>query len=263
MKKRWNNIFQPDGKTFILAIDHGTVLDVSSLIPDTGKVIRTALENGVDTILTTFGVAEEYTESIGGAGLILRLDTGTTVMHPSGKVFDKMVNTFSVEDAVKLGADGVVCLGNTHIQEEVDYLKNISMFYSDCRKWGMVFCAEMIPGGFLDPSKVTVKNVAFACRIGAEYGADFIKAPYVGDSTSFKEKIIDTCFKPVVILGGGNPKTDVELLRIVKDSIDAGGKGVAFGRCIWGNKNLPGICRAVSMIIHDGVSVQEAAKELK
>ena len=59
--------------------------------------------------------------------------------------------------------------------------------------------AEMVPGGFDAPPELRGSDaVAFAARLGAELGADFIKAPYCDDFA----RVTASTFAPVVILGG-------------------------------------------------------------
>ncbi|MBQ2762186.1 MAG: hypothetical protein IJF47_00525 [Candidatus Methanomethylophilaceae archaeon] len=43
----------------------------------------------------------------------------------------------------------------------------------------------------------------------------------------------------------------------------AGGRGVSIGRNVFQNKNVPGITKAISSIVLEGYSVEEAAKFLK
>lgn len=53
-------------------------------------------------------------------------------------------------------------------------------------------------------------------------------------------------------------ETDRQALQVVKDSMEAGAAGVAFGRNIWQNKDPEGITRAIAGIIHKGWTVENA-----
>lgn len=260
MKRRWHNIFRRDNRSFILAMDHGIIMDVCGSLVKPSDVINKAKKGGIDAILTSYGIAQTYQEDIINIGLILRIDGGTTHMHPVGHVFGKSVETFSVLDAVRIGADGVMCMGFTGLEEENLMFERIARIASDCNEYGIVFGAEMIPGGFQDPSKNTIENIAFTARLGAEYGADFIKTTYLGNAGTYKEKVIEPCFKPVVILGGGAGKSDFEILSMVREAMSAGCQGVAIGRNIWTHSNIENLCKAISMIIHEDISVEEAIK---
>lgn len=51
MKNRLNKIFKNDGKTFILAMDHGSGLNVLPELAEPEKIIDIAIHNGVDAII--------------------------------------------------------------------------------------------------------------------------------------------------------------------------------------------------------------------
>ncbi len=260
MKRRWNNIFKEDNRSFILAMDHAMLMDVSRWgLKNPAEVIKKSIKGGVDAILTTFGVAENFQREIGNTGLILRVDGGTTQLHPDKFIMDRVTKTFSVEDAIRLGADGVMCMGFPGLGDEDNMIRNLSHTASECKKWGIVFGAEMIPGGFINDELKTLENISFANRLGAEYGADFVKSPFLGDAESFK-KVIDNCYKPVLVLGGSDSREDKDLLTIVKNAMNAGACGVTIGRNIWRHESIEKLCLAIAKIIHEDVSVEEALK---
>jgi len=157
-----------------------------------------------------------------------------------------------------VGADGIMCMGFTGLEDEKENIQTFAHFARDCERFGVVYGMEMVPGGFVDADKRTIENVAFSCRMGVEYGADFIKSPYVGDRDSFKAQVVDTCYKPIVVLGGGSGKKDIDLLTMVKEAMDAGCQGVAIGRNIWNHQDIEGICQAIASIIHEDASVETA-----
>lgn len=262
MKRRWHNIFKKDNRSFVLAMDHAELMDVSENgLQNPAHVISEALNGGADAILTTYGVAKNFQKEIGNSGLILRIDGGTTQAHPSEFIMDKVKQIFSVEDAVRVGADGVMCMGFTGLDDEDIMIQNIAHIASECDKWGLLFGAEMIPGGFIKDDLKTIENIKFANRLGVELGADFIKSPYIGKNGNFKE-VIDNCYRPVMVLGGGESKTDKEVLELVREAMNCGTSGVVIGRNIWRHKSIKKICSAIAMIIHEDASVQKALKLL-
>ncbi len=261
MKRRWHNIFKSDNRALVLAMDHGMFMNVAQQgLKDPRKVVNKAVSGGIDAILTTFGTAQHCQKEIGNTGLILRVDGGTSQIHPSGNGMDEVVKTFNVEDAIRVGADGVMCMG--FVGTEYEKTEHLAYFASECNKWGLVFAAEMIPGGFKYPDKTTLENIALANRIGAEYGADFVKSPFVGDATTFKE-VIESCYKPILVLGGGKVRDDRGLLSMVKKAMQAGAKGAIIGRSIWRHEKVDKICAALAKIIHEDADIETALKELE
>lgn len=265
MKKRWNNIFEADGKAFILAMDHAAVTRAGQLkIKNPGEVIKQVIDGGADAVFTTCGVAAAYPDSFKNAGLLLRVDIGTTEKHPSGKFFQNVLETATVEEALKLGADGILCMGFTHQEEETEFLARISKFAAKCREWGVVLGVEVMPAGFPggEEGLHTAEEIGFVARACVEQGADFIKAPFKGTVKEYKENVVDCCYRPILVLGGGESRTDEGLLQMVYDSVEAGCKGVMIGRAVFEHENITGITKAICGILHKGWNVKEALKTL-
>ncbi len=103
--------------------------------------------------------------------------------------------------------------------------------------------------------------IAHAARVAMELGADVVKCSYTGDIDSFREVVRGTMV-PVVIAGGPKVNSDLELLTMVHDSLEAGGRGVSIGRNIFQHRDVRGIMSAVSDIVINGASVEEAMKHL-
>ncbi len=98
-----------------------------------------------------------------------------------------------------------------------------------------------------------------AARVGAELGADIIKTNYTGEVDTFKE-VVRGCPVPVVIAGGPQMDTERELLQMVRDSIDAGGRGVSIGRNIFQAKDPTDLVRKIARVVHEGYDVDEAMR---
>lgn len=253
MKRRMNNLFGTNGKSFTLAIDHGYGLNVLPHMKDPGEIIKQARAGGVDSILTTYGIAKHYQREIGNAGLMLRVDTGNSEIGSDREDFKHI---FSVEDAIRVGADGVMCMSFPGSEFEESTRNSIVKMASDCAKWSIVFGVEVLPWAYkTDGEARSVENIAFTSRMVAELGADFVKTEFVGGVDGFKE-VVDGCFKPILVLGG-DVKSDEEILTYVKQSMEAGASGVAMGRNIWKHDNIEGICTAISKIIHEDAAVEE------
>ena len=256
---RMNRIFRQDGKAFILAMDHGANFKVLPALRDIGKIIKETAAAGVDAFLSTVGMADKFAESFLGKGIILRADGGVSCLGARDK---PMQITLTPEDALRLGADSIITMSFPGSAFENETLSNMARLTLACHAWGLPVTAEALPRGFekSDDSR-TPENIAFACRQAAELGADIIKTEYTGDMESFRE-LTGSVYAPVVILGGGKKVPERELLQEIKDSLDAGGAGVAMGRNIWGHENPARYAAAIAKLIHEGCSVDAALREL-
>jgi DhnA family fructose-bisphosphate aldolase class Ia len=67
------------------------------------------------------------------------------------------------------------------------------------------------------------------------------------------------------VLIAGGPKTDSAraALQLVRDTLDAGGRGVVFGRNIWQSPDPARAVKALRNLIHKDGTVDEALELLK
>ena len=163
----------------------------------------------------------------------------------------------SVEKAIKLGADAVSIHINIGAEDEPEMLRDFGSVSEKCFEWGMPLLAMVYPRGQKVPDEKDPEAVKLAARIAAELGADIVKVPYTGSVETFKE-VVDGCPVPVVIAGGPRVNNEEDVLRMVYDSIQAGGVGVSIGRNVFQHKNPIVMVKAVSSIVHDDATVKEA-----
>jgi fructose-bisphosphate aldolase/2-amino-3,7-dideoxy-D-threo-hept-6-ulosonate synthase len=191
-------------------------------------------------------------------GLIMHLSASTALgPDPNNKV---LVTT--VEEAIKLGADAVSVHINIGAEEEAEMLRKLGMISRNCAEWGMPLLAMMYPRGEKIKSEHDVEVVKLSARVGAELGADLVKTNYTGNIDSFKE-VTKGCPVPIVIAGGPKMTTPIEVMQMVHDSVQAGASGTSIGRNIFQHENPTAMCRAITKIVHDNASVEEAIKVLK
>jgi fructose-bisphosphate aldolase/2-amino-3,7-dideoxy-D-threo-hept-6-ulosonate synthase len=247
------------GKTVIVPMDHGVSLGPIEGLIDLKEAVNKVAEGGANAVLGHMGLPKYGHRRYGrDIGLIIHLTASTTLgPDPLHKV---LVTT--VEEAIKVGADGVSVHVNIGANDEAEMLAMLGQVSRACNEWGMPLLAMMYPRGVKVKSEHRVEYVKHAARVGAELGADIVKTNYTGDIDSFKE-VVRGCPAPVVVAGGPKMSTEIELLEMVYDSIQAGSKGVAIGRNIFQAKDPTKMTRAVAAIVHEGYSVREALKLLK
>lgn len=256
---RINHIFREDRKTFIMAMDHGNGFNVLPAMKYPGKIVSEVARAGADAFLATVGLAEKFADDFHGKGIILRLDGSCSFLGSKDKPLQTVVG---IEDAIRLGADSVISMGFPGSKWEKDILADLSRNIHDCNKWGMPLVAEMLPRGFEGgEDSRTPENITFACRMGAEMGADVIKTVYTGSQETFKE-LCESVYVPVVILGGSKKVTEEKLLTDIKEALEVGGSGIAMGRNIWNHEEPARYASAIARLIHEDCSVESALKEL-
>jgi class I fructose-bisphosphate aldolase len=75
--------------------------------------------------------------------------------------------------------------------------------------------------------------------------------------------VTDACFKPVVILGGGRRSSEADILAEVRAAMDEGASGATIGRNIFEADDPETMTAALSAIIHQDASVEQALAILR
>jgi fructose-bisphosphate aldolase/2-amino-3,7-dideoxy-D-threo-hept-6-ulosonate synthase len=109
-------------------------------------------------------------------------------------------------------------------------------------------------GKGIDPN--SPQSVGHCVRVAEELGADLIKTNYTGDPVSFG-KITKACSVPVFI-AGGEKTGDLETLKIINDSVNAGGAGVCVGRNAFQRDDPRAFVRALCQVVHEGIEPEKA-----
>jgi fructose-bisphosphate aldolase/2-amino-3,7-dideoxy-D-threo-hept-6-ulosonate synthase len=246
-------------RTIIIPMDHGMGAGPIKGLIDMGQTVDMVAEGGANAVLGHLGLPIYGHRKKGkDIGLIIHLSASTSLgPNPNSKV---LVTT--VEEAIKIGADGVSVHINIGDEDEGQMLQDLAKVSREAREWGMPLLAMMYPRGKKIDDERNVKYVKHAARIAAELGVDIVKTNWTGSVETFKE-VTSGCGAPVVIAGG--PKVDIfkDVLQIIADSLEAGGVGVAMGRNVWQAKDPIATVKAIARIIHDNWSVEEAFREFK
>lgn len=256
--RRLSRIFRPDGRAVIVALDHGLIDGICPGFEQPARTIAQVVEGGADAILTSYGIASRFAHELSQVGLILRADGATTNLGTPSRG-PTSPRFFGVEEALRLGADAMVVTAMPGSDREESTLANLAAATREAHRWGMPVLAEMVPGGFdADDELRTVEAVAMAARLGAELGADFIKAPY----RPGYEAVTSGTWAPVVILGGARTGSERDMLATVRAALDAGGAGVAIGRNVFQSTDPVAMTRAIVALVHHDASVDDAMAEM-
>jgi fructose-bisphosphate aldolase / 2-amino-3,7-dideoxy-D-threo-hept-6-ulosonate synthase len=254
-QRRLARIFRTDSRTVIVPMDHGVTIGPCKGIENMQTIINQLVEGKADAVLVHKGMANHV--DVNGPGLIVMLSGASNLSpNPSSKV-----QVCSVQEAVRLGADGVSVHINVGAQDEDKMISTLGKVADECDIFGMPLLAMMYPRGPKISNEHAPDVVAHAARLGAELGADIIKTNYTGDIETFK-RVVECCPVPVVIAGGPKAKTDKETLQMTVEAMKAGAAGLSIGRNVFQHEDPTSIVKALSAIVHEGASVETAQKIL-
>lgn len=239
-----------NGKMLCIPMDHGISNGPIPGLEDPSIIIRECAPAGLTSVIINKGILKSL-DAVPSLGVLVHFSSSTSrSLSPNRKVL-----TGSVEEAVRMGADGVSLHINIGGREEPEMLQDLGMVAERCQNWGMPLLAMMYPRGENVSNPHDPEIVSHAARIGAECGADIIKTVYTGDVDSFA-RIVRSTPVPVVVAGGPKTGSDAELLRMTEDVMAAGAAGVTYGRNIFAHRNPPAMSRALARIIFDGETAE-------
>lgn len=151
--------------------------------------------------------------------------------------------------------------GYAEDREEGANLQDIGRLASECRALGLPLVVEPLavaPGQHrVNPPEV----VELLARIAWEAGADLLKVDYTGSRETFA-RVVRAAAVPVLVRGGPRTETAAEALAMVAEALEAGARGVVFGRNVWQHDDPAGMVRALRRIVHEGAGVGAALREL-
>jgi fructose-bisphosphate aldolase/2-amino-3,7-dideoxy-D-threo-hept-6-ulosonate synthase len=235
----------------IVPMDHGLTMGAVDGLVDIESTIDGVTSGGADAVLTQKGIAPRVHENKNGAGYIVHVN-GSTTIGPDES--DKRV-TATAEDAVRVGADAVSFHINVGSDHEPDQIEELAELTADASRLGLpVLAMAYARGPGVD--ETDPESLGHAVRLAEELGADVVKTGYSGDGDSFA-RVTESTRLPVVI-AGGSKGTDRDTVEMVRGAMDGDAAGVSMGRSIFQHEDPEGIARAVSAVVHDDASVDEA-----
>lgn len=254
--RRIRRIIKNDGKTSIIAMDHGVSIGPIVGLENMQNTVDLVVKGGVDAVLYHKGIAKHV--DAGAAGLIIHVSASTKL---GGRPLLK-VGVCTVEEAVRLGADAVSAHINIGAPEEDTMLEFLGALSKQCDSYGIPLLAMMYPRGPNIKNEHEFELVSHAARIGAELGADIVKTVYTGELESFRA-VVRSCPVPVVVAGGPKMSNDLEVLELAENSIKSGAAGLSFGRNVFQHNNPEAMSKALTSVVHGGATARNALSVLE
>ncbi len=246
------------GRILILAYDHGlehgpTDFNLCSVDPD--FVFDLAVKAKVSGVAVLPGVAEEYGKKYNFyVPLIVKLNAKSSL--PQGEPYSSQF--CSVKRAILLGASAVgytIYLGS---QNEASMFKEFGNIVEEAHSRHIPVIAWVYPRGKNVKDELSTDVLAYAARTALELGADIVKLKYNGDVEGFKWVVKNAGMTDVVVAGGEKQQDNLSFLKMVKDTLDAGAKGIAVGRNVWQSENPLGMLQALNKLIFHDVPPEKA-----
>ena len=272
---RLNRLFNAtSGRALDVAVDHGFFGEPGFLagIENMAAAVATLVGAGPDAIQLSPGQAP-LLQSLPGKskpGLVLRVDVANVYGNPLDAHLFSMTFPDAVEQAVRLDAVAVCANllqlpGHPEIREA--NIASIMSLRTAATAAGMplmiepLVMADNAAGGGYGVDGDTAKIVALV-RQARELGADLIKADPTSDLSDY-HRVVEAAGDVPVLVRGGSRVDDDELLRRTVAVLDAGARGIVYGRNVIQHPAPAALVSALMGILHAGLSAADAAELLR
>ncbi|MGC8555326.1 MAG: 3-hydroxy-5-phosphonooxypentane-2,4-dione thiolase [Candidatus Acidulodesulfobacterium sp.] len=251
MQNRLSRIIKPkDGKTVMLAIDHGYFMGPTGGLENIKKSI-TPLLPYADSLMLTRGILRTQIDPKIDIPVVLRVSGGTSILKDD--LSDEDI-TVSMEDAVRLNVCAVALSIFIGSGNEKQGIINLSKLVDKGNKYGIPVLAVTAVGREMARD---ARYLSLAVRIAAETGASIVKTYYCEDFN----RVIETCPVPVVV-AGGKKTGELEALRLAYNAVKHGAAGVDMGRNIFQSEKPINMIKAVKEVVHGGISPEDAYNKI-
>lgn len=268
---RLGRLVRPEsGRAVVVAASHGVMSG-----PPAGLRTRSEIQSvfgqlrAADGVMVSPGMTPLVEDTFIGRdrpGAVLHLDwknVGRSVYTPGkdGRSEGVLAQLASLEEVAAAGFDAVMTylyIGQKDSTLERAEIERNARIVQDAQKAGIGVIIE--PRSALegsDPDSHSAEVMTTYCRISADIGADLVKVVWPGDLETWAE-ITETCFAPVLLAGGPGGDDIESTFRIARETVDAGGAGVMFGRRVFRSPQPASVLKGLNAIVHDGASVDEA-----
>ena len=249
MANRMAQLIQPDGHCMFLPIDHGYFQGPTRKLEQPGKTIEPLLPYS-DALFVTRGVLRSAVDPANAKPVILRVSGGTSMV--GGDLANEGLTT-SMEDAIRLNVAAVGISVFIGTEYEKQSLLNLGKLVDEGEKYGIPVMAVTAVGRELEQRES--RYLALCCRICAELGAKVVKTYWCKDGF---DSVVTGCPVPVVMAGGPQADSELEVLDFVYDGMQNGAIGINLGRNVWQSDFPVPMIRALRHIVHENGSVKEA-----
>ncbi len=247
LKNRLARIFDPkSGNTVMLAFDHGYFQG-----PTTGlervDINISPLVPYADTLMLTRGILRSIISPEMQKSVVLRASGGPSIL----KELSNEGIAVDIEESIRLNVCAMavqVFIGGEYEKESI---LNMTKLVDLGNRYGIPTLAVTAVG------KDMVRDAKYfrlATRMCAELGAHYIKTYYVDDDF---DSVTSCCPVPIVI-AGGKKMPELDALKMARNAIDQGARGVDMGRNIFQSDAPVAMIQAVRAVVHEGESPEGA-----
>ena len=247
MKNRLSRIFNPQsGRTVMLAIDHGYFQG-----PTTGleriDLSIVPLMPYADALMLTRGILRTTVPPSLTKPIVMRCSGGPSIL----KELSNEELAVGIEDAIRMNVAAITLQVFIGGEYETRSVHNMTRLVDMGLRYGIPTMAVTAVGKDMARD---AKYFRLACRICAELGAHIVKTYYIPEDFA---TVTASCPVPIV-MAGGKKMAELDALTMAYNAIQEGAAGVDMGRNIFQSDAPKAMIQAVSKLVHENITPQEA-----
>src|SRR5688572_10886376 len=231
------------GAWVMVRLDHGVSMGPLPGLEDPRAALRAAADGGATCVTMHKGLVPFAAPFADRLGVMLHLSASSDSAPDSQ---DKRI-VATVEEALRMGCDGVSIHVNVGSATEARQLEEAGRVATACTEWGVPLVTMAYPRGPKVTNPHDPKLLAHAARLAAELGADAVKVPYSGSSETFRD-VVQGCPVPVLVAGGPKKGDFKALLADLKGARKAGAAGASIGRNVFQHPDPKAAVAAVAAV---------------
>jgi 3-hydroxy-5-phosphonooxypentane-2,4-dione thiolase len=246
MQHRMANVFRADGRTVMLAIDHGYFQGPTSGLERIDLSIVPLLDDA-DALMCTRGILRSTVPPSAPRAVVMRASGGASILK---ELSDEEI-AIDIEDAVRLDVDALAVQVFVGGENETRSINNMTRLVDQGLRHGIPVMAVTAVG------REMVRDARYfrlATRICAELGAQLVKTYFVDE---YFETVTAACPVPIV-MAGGKKLPEADALTMAHRAVAEGAAGVDMGRNIFQSDAPAAMLRAVNGVVHEGFGPAEA-----
>ena len=260
---RLARLLQDGENAVVVAVDHGEFFGPIAGLTDLPRVVETLME--ADGILMSPGMVEHCKAVFcrkTRPALVVRLNWASSYAFQWDYNDAYHTEILPPAEALALGVDiGLAsCVLKTKDEKiDTDNIKVFADIIKAKRHCGLPVVGEYYPVHRESLSDAQLHNqVAVACRVMSEIGADAVKTFYTGKR--FRETVAAVPI-PVLVLGADKLETETAALELAYNAVNDGARGVFFGRNVVQAKDPAAFLKALKQVVKQGIEPSRAARE--
>ncbi|MEU7475261.1 2-amino-3,7-dideoxy-D-threo-hept-6-ulosonate synthase [Lentzea sp. NPDC042327] len=235
---------QQDDRYLFVPLDH-SVSDGPVVPRDRWHdLISAVVQGGADAVIVHKGRVRTIDPAVlGGCGLIVHLSAGTAHMAD----VNAKVLVGEVDEALRLGADGVSVHVNIGSDTEARQLADLGTVAAACDAWNvplvvMIYARGPRIGDPRDPALL-----AHVVNIATDLGADIVKTNLAHPAENMAD-VVANCPLPVLVAGGA--ASSHSLAGHARAAMAAGCAGLAVGRRVFASPTPMQLVAELAAIVH-------------